>query len=422
MEKPSFGIYDALLDKSWQDILGQIPELRTIFGKVDEEEQPARYTAFVAKIIEQTLREVDKPEKRLSLANRIIDLLVEETGLAHLEQHKLVAVRKALLLEITPPHYSRPGIARPQTSIVESSLFTGAPREPQLVHELLEEMRSADEVDILVSFIKWSGLRLLRAGFEELRERKVPVRLITTSYMGASDAPAIEWLAAEPNVEIRISYDTGRTRLHAKAYHFKRKSGFSTGYIGSANMSHAAMTSGLEWNLKVTAQDSPHILEKFTAEFATYWHSREFVSFDPHDAVPLRQAIARARAAGANSPAVFFDLRPHPFQERILEALERESGQPASTFEIWSSLRQALARRSLLPLIISVFICRRTDRPIYFLLLTVKKSCNRPLVLSETYCATQILVSCWSVPLLPHVWSIFFAQCRCLPAGGYGNK
>ncbi len=324
MEKPSFGIYDALLDKSWQDILGQIPELRTIFGKVDEEEQPARYTAFVAKIIEQTLREVDKPEKRLSLANRIIDLLVEETGLAHLEQHKLVAVRKALLLEITPPHYSRPGIARPQTSIVESSLFTGAPREPQLVHELLEEMRSADEVDILVSFIKWSGLRLLRAGFEELRERKVPVRLITTSYMGASDAPAIEWLAAEPNVEIRISYDTGRTRLHAKAYHFKRKSGFSTGYIGSANMSHAAMTSGLEWNLKVTAQDSPHILEKFTAEFATYWHSREFVSFDPHDAVPLRQAIARARAAGANSPAVFFDLRPHPFQERILEALERE--------------------------------------------------------------------------------------------------
>jgi HKD family nuclease len=76
--------------------------------------------------------------------------------------------------------------------MVESSLFTGSPREPQLVQELLEEMRSADAVDILVSFIKWSGLRLLMPGFEDLKDRRVPVRLITTSYMGASDVPAIE--------------------------------------------------------------------------------------------------------------------------------------------------------------------------------------------------------------------------------------
>jgi superfamily II DNA or RNA helicase/HKD family nuclease len=324
MEKPTHGIYDALLDQSLRDILAQVPELRSVLGKIDTEEQPARYASFVGKIIEQTLRVVDNSEGRLALANRIIGLLAGETGLAHLEQHKLVAARNSLLLEITPPNYGHSGIPRPQTSIVESSLFTGSPREPQLVHELLEEMRSADAVDILVSFIKWSGLRLLMTGFEELRERKVPVRLITTSYMGASDAPAIEWLAAQPNVETRISYDTERTRLHAKAYHFQRKSGFSTAYIGSANMSHAAMTSGLEWNLKVTAQDLPHILEKFAAEFATYWHSREFVPFDPRDAGPLRQAIARARTTGVDSPAVFFDLRPHPFQERILETLEQE--------------------------------------------------------------------------------------------------
>lgn len=324
MKKPPFGIYDALLDQSWCDILTQVPELRTVLSKIDTEEQPARYAAFVAKVIEQTLRVVDNPEGRLALTNRIIDLLAGETGLAHLEQHKLIAVRNALLLEITPPCYGRPGIARPQTSIVESSLFTGSPREPQLVHELLKEMRSTDAVDILVSFIKWSGLRLLMTGFEELRERNVPVRLITTSYMGASDAPAIEWLAAQPNVEIRISYDTERTRLHAKAYHFRRESGFSTAYIGSANMSHAAMTSGLEWNLKVTAQDLPHILEKFAAEFATYWHNREFVPFDPRDAGPLRLAIARARNTGTDSPVVFFDLRPHPFQERILETLVQE--------------------------------------------------------------------------------------------------
>jgi len=133
-------------------------------------------------------------------------------------------------------------------------------------------MKSADSVDILVSFIKWSGLRLLMPAFEDLRQRDVPVRVITTSYMGASDAPAVEWLAKMPNVRVRVSYDTERTRLHAKAYHFRRNSEFSTAYIGSANMSNAAITSGLEWNLKVTAQDMAHILEKFTAEFETYWN------------------------------------------------------------------------------------------------------------------------------------------------------
>lgn len=318
--KPAFGIYDALIDKQMQDLLRQYPELRSVIGKLDPEEQPARYADFVAKVLEQVLREEAEPEKRLALCNWILEQL--SNGL-DTEKKKLVSAKKSLLLEITPPHYGTPGMPRPHTPVSESSLFTGSPSDPQLVHELAAEMRSADGVDILVSFIKWSGLRLLIPAFEDLRDRNVPVRLITTSYMGASDAPAVEWLAALPNVNVRVSYDTERTRLHAKAYHFRRDSGFSSAYIGSANMSRAAITSGLEWNLKVTAADMAHILEKFTAEFETYWHSREFVPFDPEDPAPLRGAISRARHAQPQS-AVFFDLRPHPFQERILEALQRE--------------------------------------------------------------------------------------------------
>src|SRR5204862_6017867 len=202
---------------------------------------------------------------------------------------------KPLLLEITPPNYAEGGIPRPETPLGQSSLFTGSPADPQLVHELGREMRSADSVDLLVSFIKWSGLRLLMPAFEEIATRGGKVRVITTSYMGASDAEAVEWLARLPNVSVRVSYDTERTRLHAKAYHFRRESGFSTAYIGSANMSHAAMTSGLEWNLKVTAQDMPHILEKFVAEFETYWNSQEFAVFNSDEPLMLREAIQRAR-------------------------------------------------------------------------------------------------------------------------------
>ncbi len=318
-----YGIYDALLNQSLKDLLESNPELRTVLKKLDDEEQPFRYASFISNLVTKALLGENDTEKRREVCNNIIDILSSRPDMEFLQQHKLTPDKKSLLHEITPPNYGNRNLPRPQTSIVESSLFTGSPSEPQLVHELLEEMHSADSVDILISFIKWSGLRLLMPGFEDLRDRKVPVRVITTSYMGASDAPAIEWLAAMPNINVQISYDTKRTRLHAKAYHFTRLSGFSTAYIGSANMSQAAMTSGLEWNLKVTAQDMKHILEKFTAEFETYWYSSEFVPFDASNPEDLRQAITRAR----NPPTrtmFFFDLHPHPFQERILESLERE--------------------------------------------------------------------------------------------------
>lgn len=327
-------IYEALIDEYLRDALALRPELRTVFGKIDPEEQPARYAAFVAKVLEQALREESDPEKRLALCNWILGRIATEPGRGHLQKHHLVPNPKPLLLEITPKNYGTSGIPRPHTPLAESSLFTGSPQEPQLAHELPKEMASANAVEILVSFIKWSGLRLLMPAFEDLRDRNVPVRLITTSYMGASDAPAVEWLARMPNVEVRISYDTERTRLHAKAYHFRRNSGFSTAYIGSANMSHAAITSGLEWNLKVTAQDMGHILEKFSVEFETYWNSREFAPFDPENPTIFRTAIDRARNPRPNGPAVFFDLRPHPFQERILEALERER----TTHDRWRNL------------------------------------------------------------------------------------
>jgi superfamily II DNA or RNA helicase len=319
-----YGIYEALLDRDLKEALERHSELRSVLGKIDFEEQPARYAAFLAAVIEQALRHETDSASRLAFCNRLIEQISGLPDRAHIGGKFLVETAEQLLLEITPPNYAVQGLPRPDSPLAETSLFTGSPSEPQLAHELQAEMHSADSVDILVSFIKWSGLRLLMKAFEDLRTRDIPVRVITTAYMGASDAAAVEWLAKQPNVQVRVSYDTERTRLHAKAYHFKRLSGFSTAYIGSANMSHAAITSGLEWNLKVTSQDMAHILEKFAAEFETYWNSREFIPFDSDHPQQLRDAIRRARNAGATPQTTFFDLTPYPFQERILEALARE--------------------------------------------------------------------------------------------------
>ncbi len=317
------GLYESLLDEQLRAILESRPEVRADLGKLEPEEEPTRYAAFLAKLLEKALRLDGQPDSRRNLCNEIIERLAASRGAEFLRSNRLVAAEKALLLEVTPPHYEQGVMPRPETSLAESSLFTGSPVDPQLVHELAREMRSADSVDVLVSFIKWSGLRLLMPAFEEISARGDQVRLITTSYMGASDAEAVEWLAKLPGVDVRVSYDTERTRLHAKAYHFRRHSGYSTAYIGSANMSHAAMTSGLEWNLKITAQDMPRILDKFLAEFETYWNSQEFIPFDPGKPSAFREAIKHARTR-QGAAMVLFDIRPHPFQERILDALAAE--------------------------------------------------------------------------------------------------
>jgi superfamily II DNA or RNA helicase/HKD family nuclease len=315
------GIYDRLLDEELADLLASHPELVAPLEKLDDELAPQAYSQFVGQLLRAVLPNA-KPQARFDLVNRLVELIGAEDGLDYVRRRKLIADAKTVLRQVRSKQQVDP-FREPETPISVSSLLTGAAQDPQLDRELRAEMLTADRVDILVSFIKWTGLSLLLPAFEDLESRAVPVRIITTSYMGASDPRAVEWLAARKNVQVKVSYDTERTRLHAKAYHFVRHSGFSTAYIGSANMSRPAMTSGLEWTVKVTAQDLPHILERFEAEFETYWRQPDFTLFDPSRPERFREAIAHFRSVSdAETPRFFADIKPHPFQERVLEALD----------------------------------------------------------------------------------------------------
>ncbi len=317
------GLYERVQDEELKEILTAHPELCATFEKLDDEAHPNTFSQFVAQILLEALPS-SKPEQRICIVNRLIDLLSEQDGWGYTKKRRLLSGPQQVLRQIRLAEQVDE-LPQPQTSLRISSLLTGAADDPQLERELRTEMMTADRVDILVSFIKWSGLQLLLPAFEQLAQRQVPVRIITTSYMGASDPKAVEWLAGQPSFSVKVSYDTERTRLHAKAYHFSRRTGFSTAYIGSANMSRPAMTSGLEWTVKVTARDMPHILERFTAEFETYWSSDEFSSFDPRQPDSFRRAIAHARRPTEHTgPRFFADIKPHPFQERILEALAAE--------------------------------------------------------------------------------------------------
>lgn len=215
----------------------------------------------------------------------------------------------------------------PLTGLSASELFTGSNVGLSLESELKKEILSSDEIWWLVSFIKWTGIRIFADELKAFAKNGKKLKVITTSYMGATDQKAINFIGSLPNTEIKLSYNTTRERLHAKSYIFIRKTGFDTGYIGSSNISRSALTNGLEWNLKVTTQEIPHIIEKFKSTFETYWASPEFENYNPDDEKAqkrLKASLAKERGKCKDDLPLFFDLEPHAYQKQILERLNVE--------------------------------------------------------------------------------------------------
>lgn len=327
MPGPKF--YESPINKSIEAKLEELLMNHEIIKEnMDGAEAASILALYLKRALEYGLRHYTKPEelyKQLEISNTLISEIMRMTEDNSLDAWQIMRpeILKATALKPIDRELLRDKI--PQTSLSKSSLFTGNQHEPQVYRELKREIASCDRVDLLVSFIKHSGLRLI---YDDLVEhtRTKPLRVITTSYMGATDAKAVEMLAALPNTVVKISYDTKRTRLHAKAYYFERKTGFSTAYIGSSNLSKAALSEGTEWNMKVSEYTSPEILAKFKITFETYWHMSEFEEFDTNstdDKERLYQALMYEQRSD-DGQHYFFDLKPFTYQQDILDQLEIE--------------------------------------------------------------------------------------------------
>ncbi len=229
------------------------------------------------------------------------------------------------------------GATPPETGLCQPWLFTASKGSPSLLSELRRELSDCDSVDILVSFITLSGVRRLEDALEQLAKNPrggrppVPVRILTTTYTGATEQAALDRLAALPNTRIRISLDGRRTRLHAKAWIFQRSTGFGSAFIGSANLSAAALLGGLEWTVKLTQAGQSDTFEKARAHFETLWNDREFESYDPtnqdhRDALgqALRRESGASKGGGAPALFTFFELTPKTYQQEFLEQLAHE--------------------------------------------------------------------------------------------------
>ena len=322
------GLYESLLTERLNAALTQSPQLEGKFSAVDDVEQALTITRHLAPLIERQMKVAGSAEARARLLRRILDVLGNADDL----QEALFQEDSAKVLRldsVTPKTLGALQFPRPATPLSDAALMTNARNEPTLAAELRAELASADHVDLLCAFVKWQGLRLLEQKLRELRQRGVPLRVITTTYLGATDARALDALVDEFGAEVRINYDTNMTRLHAKAWLLRRNTGFHTAYVGSSNLSHSALVDGLEWNVRLSAMSTPHLLEKFRATFESYWENREFEPYSPEgDGDKLRGALEIASGRKQRDPLAItlsgLEVNAKPYQQELLEQLDAE--------------------------------------------------------------------------------------------------
>ncbi len=338
------GIYEQIINQLFEDKLSAIDHNRFYIGErsIDKREVAKLLSMYLTNIFEQVLNgisdvstENDDEEttqdssigKGIDLANSIIKKLVNDFQLN--SGNLLSAQAKILTAVIDRTQNDYPDIAKrlqeimPLKGLVNGELFTG--KGMKLYTELQKEILSADEVRLMVSFIKKRGLNLILPQLKEFTDRGGLLRVITTTYMQATDYDAIKQLSALKNTEIKITYDETSERLHAKAYIFLRKTGFNTAYIGSSNLSAQALDTGAEWNVKVAQMEQPRMMKTILDAFEASWWAEGYEAFVPgEDDQRLKAALSGEDEPGIDYSNLKALIRPFVYQKEILERLQVE--------------------------------------------------------------------------------------------------
>ena len=324
------GLHEALLTRRLEELLAELSDksLLAELAELRDAEAADRVSRHVAGIVARAIDrapEGQRSDEALRIAAELIrrlqSLIDGKHDLGGDELLDPARVLVALLRRL--PDGSPQAIVRPLTPLLDTTVFTNAPGEPAVGHELRAEVPSADAIDVVMAFVRWSGVRPMVDVLRRHCEAGKRLRILTTTYTNSTEQRALDELL-RLGAEIRVSYDTSSTRLHAKAWVFHRESGYSTAYIGSSNLTHSAQVLGLEWNVRVSAIRNPDAVAKMAAVFASYWESADFVGYDPEEFARRTQELP-ATDITLLSP---IELELRPFQEALLDhvVLARHQG------------------------------------------------------------------------------------------------
>ena len=299
------GVYDELITASLRAELQRLPaHLKSQTAPLSDTDALEYFARAVSERVRKHLRThltLGDDFPSLDETNRILSLLEEVDPL---ESEVLQAI-----VETVATHIPKPVIPLSQSALVTNDQGLN-------YHAVLRsELNSADQVDLVCPFIGNQGLNLIWDILSSFGER---LRIITTTYLGATNQRALERLA-KSGAQIKVVYESSdqKTSLHAKAWLFHRDSGFTTGTVGSSNLSPKALVDGLEWNIRLSVKDSPELL----VTFDRLWENKQYELFDPErDSDKLKRAL-RAQRSDSTDPSFFVDVRPYPHQEEALAEL-----------------------------------------------------------------------------------------------------
>lgn len=328
MVEGEFGLYEMLISESLDKHLQRLDSrFRAEREDLRAAEAADRISFHIARAVERVLTDV--PEARrtalgIELARELLmrtaSLVNEYEAATDLPVNEK-SVLRAILARL--PDGTAEAIVSPQIPLLDTALLTNSPGEPTVGSQIQSEIHSADRIDVVMAFIRRSGILPLLDALRRHGQLGRPLRVLTTTYTNSTEQKALDDLQ-RVGAEIRVSYDTGSTRLHAKAWLFHRLSGFSTAYVGSSNLTHSAQVSGLEWNVRVSGARNASVVGKVNSVFEAYWNNPEF---EPYVAEEFVRRASQGRVAYTTTLSPI-ELRPEPFQERLLEliALSREAG------------------------------------------------------------------------------------------------
>jgi superfamily II DNA or RNA helicase/HKD family nuclease len=317
------GLYETLVTEGLQARLGETADrFPTKRRALRPAEAADRIALHLGRQIERSLADVGDEERvriGLVVARALLDRLGE---LVDVDSAAIPLDPASVLHAIfrRRPDGSPAVIGEPLIPLLDTTLLTNAPGEPSLWNQLRSEIESSDAIDLVMAFIRRSGIAPLLDALRRHCEAGNDLRVLTTTYTGSTERRALDELL-DAGAQVRISYDLSTTRLHAKAWVFHRSSGFSTAYVGSSNLTHSAQVTGLEWNVRASAARNPDVVAKFGAVFDSYWAGGDFVVYDPG------QFDEEQRRAGRvdREPQLILsgiELEARPFQERLLELIE----------------------------------------------------------------------------------------------------
>lgn len=322
------GVYENIVNNQLKDdiIDSENNGLVCKTDAIDDAESSKLLAQYISDSLCRKLEDCDcSIEEKIVKVNALLDSIdaaeQEHISLPQLLSSVISKAKKAQM-SITGKN-----VIRPLSGFRVSNLFTGGQSGLSLNSEITRDIQSADKIYIIVSFLRLSGVRMI---IDKLRDfcstNGHILRIITTTYCGITEPKALEQLSQLPNTEIRISYNSTVERLHAKSYIFLRNSGLSTAYIGSSNLSHTAHTDGLEWNIRVTNIENPHIIKSAVATFERYWNSDHFEDFRIGGIEKFYSELniqrSRFNATDNTENLTRYQLFPH--QKTILDRLQVE--------------------------------------------------------------------------------------------------